>query len=46
MQRIVFALDALALEAGELVEAQVEDVADLLLGELVAAVRERALRRG
>ena len=34
-QGVVFLLDALALEAGELIEAQVEDVADLLLGESI-----------
>ena len=45
-QRVVFALDAVALEAGELVEAQVEDVADLLLGELDSGLRRAALRRG
>ena len=45
-QLVVFALDLVALEAGELVEAEVEDVADLLLAEDVAAVgRARASSR-
>ena len=43
---VVFALDAFALQAGELVEAQVEDVADLLLGELVVAIDDAAPRSG
>ena len=37
---IVFAFDAVALHAGELIEAEVEDVADLLLGEAVFAIHD------
>ena len=35
---IVFLLDAFALEAGELIEAQIENVADLLFGKPVLSL--------
>ena len=42
-QAIVFLLDALALEAGELIEAQVENVADLLFGETISPIDDPRL---